>query len=711
MPSPDRVFSADEHFQALEAMDSAAEKYLRSQGNEEKMKVAAADLFKARSIVSNARTVKGSENSHLSPSGDLSRKRKARDPGERKPGGQQGHPGKTIDLTSFTGERREVVVDPPPEVKANPGRYRLTGNEGDSKEVADISFTAFVTEDLAEEYEDLTNGELVRTGQFPPVAKDWVQYGPTVTALALLLRTYLLVPYDRLATFLQQLSGFSICAATVVAMVERCYGIPALAASDLAIRAKIRLSGVLHADETGFNLQGIKAWCHVLATDVLTFLAPYRKRGRKALDAIRLLKTYPGTVVHDCLSMYFAYGEYESSLCLAHIIRELVDPADMEFKQAESLIGFFLELSDAVDARSGALLGYEQKKWRRRFKGLRTRARNELFRRVPMGADGKPDEGPYRKHYNLLERLTLYEDAVLRFMTDPEVAFTNNEAERALRMLKVVMKVSGCFRSPEHANGFFRMRSYLDTCRKMGLNQFAALMMLIGGSLPPFFAEWEAEAKAKGVWTTETYNGMLPTAKEDEAVEKAAEAAEAAEKAAKAVEEAEEATKAAEAKARAAMAAEAKARAAKAKARAAKAAEAKAREDEAAEAKAGTAKAAEAKARAAKAAEEAAKAKARATEAAKEAGKAKARATEAAKEAGKAKSRAAKAGTRASKAAEKAAKAIETAEAIKAVRAAKAESRARAKARAKARARARGRARGRARASDDKAAAMMALAS
>ena len=37
----------------------------------------------------------------------------------------------------------------------------------------------------------------------------------------------------------------------------------------------------------------------------------------------------------------------------------------------------------------------------------------------------------------------------LRFLRDPAVPFSNNEAERDVRMMKLRMKISGGFRSPE----------------------------------------------------------------------------------------------------------------------------------------------------------------------------------------------------------------------------------------------------------------------
>jgi transposase len=68
----------------------------------------------------------------------------------------------------------------------------------------------------------------------------------------------------------------------------------------------------------------------------------------------------------------------------------------------------------------------------------------------------------------IVERLQRQRDEVLRFMTDLSVPFDNNGSERELRMIKLQQKISGCFRTPDGARNFCRVRSYLSTARKQG---------------------------------------------------------------------------------------------------------------------------------------------------------------------------------------------------------------------------------------------------
>ena len=72
--------------------------------------------------------------------------------------------------------------------------------------------------------------------------------------------------------------------------------------------------------------------------------------------------------------------------------------------------------------------------------------------------------------HNLALRLRDHKCAVLRFLTDLEVGFTNNEAERDLRMMKLRQKISGGFRSAKGAENFAILRSVITTARKQGWN-------------------------------------------------------------------------------------------------------------------------------------------------------------------------------------------------------------------------------------------------
>ncbi len=72
---------------------------------------------------------------------------------------------------------------------------------------------------------------------------------------------------------------------------------------------------------------------------------------------------------------------------------------------------------------------------------------------------------------------------MLLFAKLPHVPFTNNRAERDLRMSKVKQKVSGCFRTRKYAEAYCRISSYLQTMANRGYNPLVAIQMALSGQI------------------------------------------------------------------------------------------------------------------------------------------------------------------------------------------------------------------------------------
>jgi len=94
----------------------------------------------------------------------------------------------------------------------------------------------------------------------------------------------------------------------------------------------------------------------------------------------------------------------------------------------------------------------------------------------PEKTPGKRGRVKKSKSANLHERLFIHRKSVLRFLRDPVVPFTNNLAERDIRMVKLRQKTSGCARTFMGAQIFARIRSYISTSLKQGQNLFQNLV-------------------------------------------------------------------------------------------------------------------------------------------------------------------------------------------------------------------------------------------
>ena len=103
-------------------------------------------------------------------------------------------------------------------------------------------------------------------------------------------------------------------------------------------------------------------------------------------------------------------------------------------------------------------------------------AQNPVARAPKKSGGERRGRKPRRTGHNLLLRLQTRKEDTLRFLHDPAVPFTNNEAERDGRMMKVKQKISGGFRTPDGAADFATLRSVISTARKQGWNLIETLM-------------------------------------------------------------------------------------------------------------------------------------------------------------------------------------------------------------------------------------------
>ena len=103
---------------------------------------------------------------------------------------------------------------------------------------------------------------------------------------------------------------------------------------------------------------------------------------------------------------------------------------------------------------------------------------------TPEPTPGKKRRGRRKqtKARNLLDRFQNHSDSILAFMNDFHVPFDNNMSERDLRMMKLRQKISGTFRSLDALKTFCRIRSYVSTARKNGLNVLDALRRVFDGN-------------------------------------------------------------------------------------------------------------------------------------------------------------------------------------------------------------------------------------
>jgi hypothetical protein len=309
------------------------------------------------------------------------------------------------------------------------------------------------------------------------VADAPASYGPNLRAWVVYALVFQHIPVARVVELVTDLSGARPSAGWVCQVLRATA--EALVEVEGLIRTLLMAAHILHVDETGTKVTGARWWLHVAATDTLTTYHLDRSRGRSAITALGILDDFTGVLVHDCWASYNAYTGCQHALCAAHIARELIAASETHPDQhwpTQAIDALFALNTAAHHARDQGTTAIPPE--------IAVPLLHTWRQAILVGLAQHPatDGRKQSKTRNLLERLRDREADVLRFAHDLTVPFTNNQAERDLRPTKTHIKISGTHRSDTSATAWARIRGYISTAQKHGINAFQAIHSAVLGN-------------------------------------------------------------------------------------------------------------------------------------------------------------------------------------------------------------------------------------
>lgn len=304
-----------------------------------------------------------------------------------------------------------------------------------------------------------------------------MQYGPRIHALTTYLNTVHFIPLSRTAEVISTLYGSAPSEGTIVLNLnlaaERLEGFEA------QLKDALRAEPVLYADETGSKVSGKLHWLHILTCASYTLYGHHHSRGRDALVAMGVLLDYQGLLMHDAWHTYLTLP-MDHALCNVHLLRELRG-LNESFQQRW-----------AGELREALQLVYHQRKtktltaegiiaFKGRFDALVTAGlvSNPAMERA-AGQRGRAKQSRAR---NVALRCQRYKREMLRFLDDDWRPFDNNLAEQGIRMMCAKRKISGGFRSEAGGEVFCRIRSYVATLHKQGMDVWDGLVSVFAGDI------------------------------------------------------------------------------------------------------------------------------------------------------------------------------------------------------------------------------------
>jgi transposase len=429
-----------------------------------------------------------SQNSSKPPSTDVYEKKRPQNTREKsglKPGDQPGHFGTTLQAVEAPDliERHDVV-------ECEHCHHNLSSipvEKTIKRQVADIPQIKVTVTEHHMASKTCPSCKKVTIAPLAQELTQSIQYGDRIKAVATYLGGVQLLPIARTAEVLKDIMGVEISEGTLVNIQTEMAA--KIAPSTEQIKELLTQADVINADETSARLGGKTEWVHTASNENLTSYAIHPKRGSVAMDEIGILPRAKGTIVSD---EFVSYNKYEAShaLCNAHVIRELKGIIEAYKGQpwAQDMRKLLRRIARTVEAykNNGAteLPEKKLKKFSKQYDDILTRA----FLQVPITTSHNKKRGRQKQHpaKNLYDRLVARKEDRLRFMHDFKVPFTNNQAERDLRMIKLKIKISGCYRSRDGAQQHLTIRSYVSTARKQNVNVLDALHRAAKGK-PDFF--------------------------------------------------------------------------------------------------------------------------------------------------------------------------------------------------------------------------------
>jgi transposase len=424
------------------------------------------------------------------PSSDSPYKKKPRDRslrerGRRRPGKQPGEPGTTLMLADDPDERLEF----PPACCRGCGAG-LAGAPvvlERRHQVTDIvpAPPPVVTEYVAQAKACPCCGT-VSAGVLPGHVRARASYGPEAHAQAANLTCGHHVPVARAAQLLGQLGGLAVSAGWMAGIRGKAAAL--IEASGFAgrVRDLLAQAPAVHADETPARAAGGLRYVHLACTSYLALMHT-GDRSAAAIDAGGVLPGYRGILVRDGYHGYWHLAGAAHAWCAAHLLRDLKGVHDAEPGRQEwaaKMACLLLWARDTAAAARRAGQARLDPAFLDDLAGCYQAAAAEgitanLFRHGTAPREGRA----------LARRFQRYQDDILRFVTRPDLdIFTNNEAERTIRPVKVQQRSSGgCWRTLQGLADFAIVQSYLATATRWGLSKIDALRRLFNGHpwIPP----------------------------------------------------------------------------------------------------------------------------------------------------------------------------------------------------------------------------------
>lgn len=407
---------------------------------------------------------KNSGNSSTPPSKEsmkdevVRRTRSLRKPSGKKPGGQPGHGGSTLELNDAV----DNIIDDAPDVCDECGESLAdcdTELDFITQVISLPELKPLITE--VRHYVTIcrTCGRRVKA-RSERRRSNAVVYDASVKGLVVYLSTVQFLSYNRIASFFKEVFGLEISQGSMVNWINEAKRAASPAIEK--IKEYIMQSAVVGFDESGCYCKKRLDWAWIAQTVYFTLVFHGKSRKGQELEDRFGDSLERMTAVTDRHSAYFSLHFLNHQVCLAHLLRECqyLNELDKEQKWSKSVESLLQEAIHERNKRPTESI--DPQSWLERLDKLIDENISRFNEKFTTFRNG----------------LLKCRDYIFNFLRDPAIPPDNNASERGIRKLKIKLKNSGCFRSDLGADAFLDLHSIVETTKKHGNSPYNAILAL-----------------------------------------------------------------------------------------------------------------------------------------------------------------------------------------------------------------------------------------
>lgn len=414
---------------------------------------------------------KDSTNSSIPPSTEIvpaKKNQSMRPKSEKESGGQFGHVGKTLKQSDTPDEVINIEYNINSCKQCGFDLSKVIAKLKERRQILDLDLkdtNTKITEYQSYSKECPNCGCNNHDKSYPELVAPHISYGKNIMAIVTYLSVVHYLSYKRIVSSMATMYKINISEGSVDSLLKRA---SKLSQNEIqTIVNQLEISDKVGIDETGAKVNGARHWHWVFQNDTCTYIVADESRGTKVIDENFEDGFVNAVVVHDNYSSYSSLIASDEQLCLAHKLRDLNYAIDCDDTQV---------MKDMKKLIQEAMLDHKE--------DLLLTQRMMLKEQYLIMFDMllKVETIEKTETHKQIKSFKRAREKIFTFLLYPNVPPDNNASERAIRNIKVKLKVSGQFKSLQGAQDYARLRSIVDTARKRDMNEFEVIRDVIGGN-------------------------------------------------------------------------------------------------------------------------------------------------------------------------------------------------------------------------------------